>query len=196
MRRGQRNLLAWMCLLGLGALNGCNPAVTEKEKKPAAATAPAEEIAPPAAPSAEAKKPDVATTTAAPVASRADTPALVADAKPAAAAEAAVAKTPPAPPKYLDGVPLIPRTALFGNPDKSSPRISPDGKRLAYLAPVGGVMNVWVGPADDPAAAKPVTEDKKRGIRGFLGIHEQSYLVRAGSRWRRELARLCRQSGR
>ncbi len=75
MRRGQRNLLAWMCLLGLGALNGCNPAVTEKEKKPAAATAPAEEIAPPAAPSAEAKKPDVATTTAAPVASRADTPA-------------------------------------------------------------------------------------------------------------------------
>ena len=40
---------------------------------------------------------------------------------------------------------LIPRKVLFGNPDKASPRISPDGKQLSYLAPVDGVMNVWVG---------------------------------------------------
>ena len=31
--------------------------------------------------------------------------------------------------------PLIPRDVLFGNPDKVSPKISPDGARLAYLAP-------------------------------------------------------------
>ena len=31
--------------------------------------------------------------------------------------------------------PLIPRAVLFGNPDKVKPRISPDGKRLAYVAP-------------------------------------------------------------
>ena len=30
--------------------------------------------------------------------------------------------------------PLIPREVLFGNPDKASPRISPDGNRLAYAA--------------------------------------------------------------
>ena len=40
--------------------------------------------------------------------------------------------------------PLIPRDVLFGNPDKASPKISPDGKRLAYLAPDEGVLHVWV----------------------------------------------------
>src|SRR5579872_952113 len=68
-------------------------------------------------------------------------------------------------PKYLAGVPLIPRDILFGNPDKAAPQISPDGKQISFLAPVEGVLNVWVGPSDDPAAAKPVTSDKKRGIR-------------------------------
>ena len=37
---------------------------------------------------------------------------------------------------------LIPREALFGNPEKAQPRLSPDGARLAYLAPVDGVLNV------------------------------------------------------
>ncbi len=47
---------------------------------------------------------------------------------------------------YISNLPpLIPREILFGNPAKESPRISPDGKRLAYLAPVDGVLNVWVG---------------------------------------------------
>ena len=40
--------------------------------------------------------------------------------------------------------PIIPRQVLFGNPDKASPKISPDGKRLAYLAPDEGVLNVWI----------------------------------------------------
>ncbi len=72
-------------------------------------------------------------------------------------------------------VPLIPRQVLFGNPDKVSVQISPDGTHLSYLAPVDGVMNVWVGPADNPAAAKPVTNDKHRGIRiyswAYTGHH-------------------------
>jgi dipeptidyl aminopeptidase/acylaminoacyl peptidase len=60
--------------------------------------------------------------------------------------------------------PLIPREVLFGNPDKANPRISPDGKRLAYVAPDEGVLNVWVrtvGLTDDHA----VTKDRKQGIR-------------------------------
>ena len=32
-----------------------------------------------------------------------------------------------------EAAPLIPRTVLFGNPDRANPKISPDGKRLAYL---------------------------------------------------------------
>jgi dipeptidyl aminopeptidase/acylaminoacyl peptidase len=62
--------------------------------------------------------------------------------------------------------PLIPRKVLFGNPEKLQARISPDGKRLAYLAPKDNVLNVWVrtvGAADDQV----VTEDKRRGIRFY-----------------------------
>src|SRR3990170_8394780 len=70
--------------------------------------------------------------------------------------------------------PLIPREVFFGNPDKASPQISPDGKRLAYLAAEEGVLNVWVrtvGRTDD----KAVTKDRKRGIRSYFWAqnHEQ-----------------------
>ncbi len=64
--------------------------------------------------------------------------------------------------------PLIPRQVLFGNPDKAQARLSPDGSRISYLAPVEGVLNVWVGPADDPDAARPVTNDTGRGIRIYF----------------------------
>src|SRR5580765_3429791 len=70
---------------------------------------------------------------------------------PAAGASAPAGKSAVAHP--LDKVaPLIPRRVLFGNPDKAMARMSHDGKRLAFLAPVDGVLNVWVGPIDDPAA--------------------------------------------
>ena len=68
-----------------------------------------------------------------------------------------------------DAVPLVPREVLFGNPEKVQPRISPDGKRLAYIAPVNGVLNVWVGDIGAPEDAfKPVTNDTERGIRAFF----------------------------
>ena len=58
--------------------------------------------------------------------------------------------------------PLIPRDVLFGNPEKVSPKISPDGKRMAWIAPdQKNVRQVWVktiGANDD----KVVTDDKKR----------------------------------
>ena len=62
---------------------------------------------------------------------------------------------------------LIPRAVLFGNPDRSFPTVSPDGKRLAYLAPDGGVVNVWVAPIGDLAAAKAITHETARGIRSY-----------------------------
>ncbi len=45
--------------------------------------------------------------------------------------------------------------------------MSHDGKWLSFLAPVDGVLNVWVGPIDDPAAAKPVTHEKDRPIHSY-----------------------------
>ena len=61
--------------------------------------------------------------------------------------------------------PLIPRRVFFGNPDKASPQVSPDGNHISFLAPVDGVLNVWVAPAGDPSSARPVTRDVGRGIR-------------------------------
>jgi len=76
-----------------------------------------------------------------------------------------------------DVVPLIPREVLFGNPDKAAARISPDGTKLAYLAPVDGVLNIWVGPLSDPNKAKPVTHDKKRGIRSYFWAYNNKYIL-------------------
>ena len=75
--------------------------------------------------------------------------------------------------------PLIPRRALFGNPDKIMPRLSHDGTRISYLAPVNAVLNVWVGPVDDPEAARPVTNDKKRGIRTYSWAFSNKHIVYA-----------------
>jgi dipeptidyl aminopeptidase/acylaminoacyl peptidase len=62
---------------------------------------------------------------------------------------------------------LIPRSVLFGNPQRAAARISPNGKWLSYLAPANGILNVWVAPIDDLAAAKQVTDDKTRDIRSY-----------------------------
>ena len=77
-------------------------------------------------------------------------------------------------------VPLIPREVLFGNPSRVSPRLSPDGERLAFLAPKDGVLNVWVGPVGAPidgGGFEPVTDDRKRGIRLFFWAEDNEHIV-------------------
>lgn len=72
---------------------------------------------------------------------------------------------------------LIPRRALFGNPDRAGLEVSPDGKRVAFLSPVAGVLNVWVAPIDDLAAAKPVTLDTGRGIRQYFWAYSGTEIL-------------------
>ena len=75
---------------------------------------------------------------------------------------------------------LIPREILFGNPEKAQPRFSPDGRRLAYLAPVDGVLNVWVGPVGSPVGGedyRPVTRDRLRGIRVYFWAEDNEHIV-------------------
>jgi dipeptidyl aminopeptidase/acylaminoacyl peptidase len=72
---------------------------------------------------------------------------------------------------------LISRDLLFGNPDKITTRISPDGSKLAFLAPKEGVLNVWVGQADSPETAKPVTNDTSRGIRSYTWTHTNQHIL-------------------
>ena len=73
--------------------------------------------------------------------------------------------------------PLIPRSVLFGNPDHVAPSLSPDGTRLGYIAPDAGVLNVWVGPADRSAPARPVTSDRERAVRVYSFCHDDRHLA-------------------
>ena len=73
-------------------------------------------------------------------------------------------------------VPIVPREVLFGNPERTSPRISPDGSRLAWLAPDEGVLNVWVGTVGG-TESRVVTRDRDRGIRSFSWAHDRRHLL-------------------
>src|SRR5713101_3848331 len=74
-------------------------------------------------------------------------------------------------------VELIPRQVLFGNPERISPRISPDGTRLAWIAPDRGVLNVWVAPMGRMDEAAVVTDDRDRGIRDFFWAYDNRHLL-------------------
>ncbi len=71
----------------------------------------------------------------------------------------------------------IPRQVLFGNPERTVPRLSPDGTRLAWLAPRHGVLNVWVAPLDDLGRARAVTDDRDRGVRAYDWAHDGRTLL-------------------
>ncbi|HEY9244337.1 MAG TPA: prolyl oligopeptidase family serine peptidase, partial [Streptosporangiaceae bacterium] len=76
---------------------------------------------------------------------------------------------------------LIPRRVLFGNPERILPRISPDGTRLAWIAPHEGVLNVWVAPVGDDgvdwSAARVVTDDTDRGIRSYAWAQDGRHVL-------------------
>jgi len=59
--------------------------------------------------------------------------------------------------------PLIPRSIILEESERGNPRLSPDGKKIAYCAPHHGVANIWVqtvGKNDD----RVLTKDAKNGI--------------------------------
>jgi dipeptidyl aminopeptidase/acylaminoacyl peptidase len=77
---------------------------------------------------------------------------------------------------------LIPLPVLFGNPERVSPSLSPDGTQLAWIAPDDGVLNVWLAPlggdsGPDLAAARVITADTDRGIRQFGWAHDGRHVL-------------------
>ncbi len=88
-------------------------------------------------------------------------PPVVASTLPRAPARAPVPRADPN---------LIPRDVLFGNPEHIAPQVSPDGKWLAFTAPVDGVLNLMVVSAASPidlSKARAVSHEKQRPIYDF-----------------------------
>lgn len=71
---------------------------------------------------------------------------------------------------------LISRKVLLSNPSKTAPKLSPNGKMIAYLAPQEGVLNVWIkaiGKDDD----RVVTSDTIRGIRKYSWAADSQHIL-------------------
>ena len=86
---------------------------------------------------------------------------------------------------------LIPRDVLFGNPQRAQARLSPDGKWLSFLAPVDGVLNVWVGPADDISQGQAGHRGKSPpDPQPQLGLRLEAHPLSARQERRRELPSL------
>ena len=75
--------------------------------------------------------------------------------------------------------PLLPRELFFSAVEKTSPKISPDGRLLAYVAPTpDGAFNVWLTKADAPEAnAKPLTHATGNGIDGYRWAEDDTHIL-------------------
>ena len=61
---------------------------------------------------------------------------------------------------------LIPRSVIFGNPQRTGGRLSPDGLYVSFLAPRDGVLNVWLVERGKPfSEARAMTGEKLRPLR-------------------------------
>ena len=92
-------------------------------------------------------------------------------------ADEAAAGAATAAPATIEAVELIPREALFGNPERANVQLSPDGRYLSWVAPLDGTLNVWTAPADDVSAARPATRDTARGIRNYFWSYRPDTLL-------------------
>jgi dipeptidyl aminopeptidase/acylaminoacyl peptidase len=73
--------------------------------------------------------------------------------------------------------PLIPRQVLFGNPDRASVRLSPDGAHLSWVAEHEGAMNVWVAPREDLGKARAITSVPGRGVRTYSWAFDDATIL-------------------
>ena len=73
--------------------------------------------------------------------------------------------------------PLIPREVLFGNPEIIGVSLSPDGRRIAYLAPDQGVLSLWVRDLDGDAPPRVLTQQRSRPQRGASWTSDGRYLI-------------------
>jgi dipeptidyl aminopeptidase/acylaminoacyl peptidase len=73
---------------------------------------------------------------------------------------------------------LLSRRLIFADPERSVVRISRDGTRVAFRAPVDGVLNLWVAPIDRIDEARPVTAVTDRNLGPWIvWMHDNRHVV-------------------
>lgn len=73
--------------------------------------------------------------------------------------------------------PLIPRTELFGNPEKSNAQISPDGSFISWLAPKDGLLTIWLAPRDNIEDTFCLLDKISQGINRYKWSKNSNYLL-------------------
>lgn len=77
----------------------------------------------------------------------------------------------------MKDIPLLARKLFFANPDRATVQLSPDGRYLSWLAPLDGVLNIWVASRDDLTTARPITHDTGRGIHYYRWAYSNEHLL-------------------
>lgn len=62
--------------------------------------------------------------------------------------------------------PILPLERLMAPGSFGTPLISPDGRLISWIAPLDGISNLYVAPAHDIGAGRPVTRFTEGGVRG------------------------------
>src|SRR5277367_882173 len=76
--------------------------------------------------------------------------------------------------------PIIDRKLFFGEIEIAGAQISPDGQYLSFLKPYKGTRNIWVKKANEPfSAARPVSGEATRPVRGYFWSRDSKYLLYA-----------------
>jgi dipeptidyl aminopeptidase/acylaminoacyl peptidase len=74
---------------------------------------------------------------------------------------------------------LIARADLFGEAVRFGAQLSPRGDRVAFLAARDGVTNLWVLSVGAMDEARPLTDDRGRGVRSFAWGPDSATLIYA-----------------
>jgi Tol biopolymer transport system component len=72
---------------------------------------------------------------------------------------------------------LLPVEDVIAQPERTRASISPDGTRIAFLAPWKNRLNVWVQPVDSEEEARCVTADETRTVLNYEWTDDPRWLL-------------------
>jgi dipeptidyl aminopeptidase/acylaminoacyl peptidase len=73
--------------------------------------------------------------------------------------------------------PLIERTRLLANANRQFSRISPDGVWLSWLAPLDGVLNLWIAPVATPEKSTALTQERTDRVSNYVWAPDGASLL-------------------